>query len=145
MPNPTIQTLSISTQAVRQFVDITDSVQSVVTRSGVRDGMCFLFLPHTTAALTLNENWDPEVPSDILHTLGTRTAPADPAHQHREGNSPAHVISSLIGAHLFLLVDSGKLLLGSWQGVFLVECDGPRTRRVVVKILEDQASGESAR
>jgi secondary thiamine-phosphate synthase enzyme len=136
MSDPSTHTLSVSTQAVRQFVDITDSVQSAVHRSGVAEGVCFLFLPHTTAALTLNENWDPAVPSDILHTLGTRTAPDDPAYEHSEGNSSAHVLSSLIGANLFLPVEKGRLLLGSWQGVFLVECDGPRTRRVIVKILE---------
>jgi secondary thiamine-phosphate synthase enzyme len=136
MREPALQVFSVSTKSVRQFTDITDSVQSAVSRSGVQDGICFLFLPHTTAALTLNENWDPAVPSDILHTLGTQTAPEDPAHRHGEGNSPAHVLSSLLGASLFVLVEKGRLLLGSWQGVFLVEFDGPRQRRVMVKIIE---------
>jgi len=131
-----ILTFSVSTRAARQFVDITESIQSAVARNGVQDGVCYVFLPHTTAALTLNENWDPDVAGDILHTLGRHTAPPDPEHRHAEGNSPAHVQSSLLGANLFVLVEKGRLILGSWQGVFLAEFDGPRERRVMVKILE---------
>jgi secondary thiamine-phosphate synthase enzyme len=137
MEPPTIHTLSVETRSARQFVDLTELVQSAVDRSGVREGVCFLFLPHTTAALTLNENWDPAVPGDILHTLTTRTAPPDPAHRHSEGNSPAHVQSSLVGATVFLLIAEGRLILGSWQGVFLAEFDGPRHRRVMVKVVPD--------
>jgi secondary thiamine-phosphate synthase enzyme len=137
MPSPSTQTLSVESHSTHQFVDITDLVQSAVGRSGVREGVCYLFLPHTTAALTLNENWDPSVPGDILHTLTRQTAPPDPAHRHSEGNSPAHVQSSLLGANLFLLVADGRLVLGSWQGVFLAEFDGPRQRRVLVKIVPD--------
>jgi secondary thiamine-phosphate synthase enzyme len=133
MAESPVQIVHVSTKTSRQFVDITELVQSAVDRSGVREGVCYAFLPHTTAALTLNENWDPAVPSDILHTLETRTAPADPAHEHEEGNSPAHVLSSLVGARLFLLVETGRLVLGSWQGVFLAEFDGPRERRVMIK------------
>jgi secondary thiamine-phosphate synthase enzyme len=135
MREPSIQTIQVSTRAVRQFVDITERIQSAVDQSGVREGICFAFLPHTTAALTLNENWDPAVPSDILHTLSTRTAPEDPAHEHAEGNSPAHVLSSLLSADMFLFVQQGRLVLGSWQGVFLAEFDGPRERRVLVKVV----------
>lgn len=137
MAPATVHTLSVETHSAHQFADITQSVQSVVDRSGVRDGVCYLFLPHTTAALTLNENWDPAVPGDILHTLAANTAPSDPAHRHSEGNSPAHVKSSLLGAALFLLVSEGRLILGSWQGVFLAEFDGPRQRRVLVKVVPD--------
>jgi secondary thiamine-phosphate synthase enzyme len=136
MPAPSIQAFSVSTGSVHQFVDITDSVQAAVTRSGLKNGLCFIFLPHTTAALTLNENWDPDVPDDILHTLIHQTAPADPAHRHAEGNSPAHVKSSLLGVNVFLFVEEGRLVLGSWQGVFLAEFDGPRQRRVLVKVME---------
>jgi secondary thiamine-phosphate synthase enzyme len=137
MAPATVHTLSVETQSAHQFADITHSVQSLVDRSGVREGVCYLFLPHTTAALTLNENWDPDVPGDILHTLAAKTAPADPAHRHAEGNSPAHVKSSLVGATVFLLIAEGRLILGSWQGVFLAEFDGPRQRRVLVKIVPD--------
>jgi secondary thiamine-phosphate synthase enzyme len=136
MPAPSIHTFSVSSRAKRQFIDITDLIQSLVARSGVENGICYLFLPHTTAALTLNENWDPAVPEDILHTLANQTAPPDPAHRHPEGNSPAHVQSSLVGANLFLLIEKGHLILGSWQGVFLAEFDGPRERRIFVKLME---------
>jgi secondary thiamine-phosphate synthase enzyme len=135
MAEPLLHSFSVSTGAERQLIDVTGSVQSAVTRSGVRDGLCCLFLPHTTAGLTLNENWDPAVPGDILHTL-RRAAPPDPAHRHQEGNSPAHVLSSLLGVQLVLLIEKNRLILGSWQGVFLAEFDGPRERRVIVKILE---------
>jgi secondary thiamine-phosphate synthase enzyme len=126
----------VSSRTVQQFIDITGQVQTLVDRSSVKSGVCFLFLPHTTAALTLNENWDPAVPADILHTLETQTAPSSPAHMHSEGNSPAHVRSSLFGASQILLIEEGRLVLGSWQGIFLAEFDGPRERRVIVKIME---------
>lgn len=136
MGDTAIRSFHVSTHAAQQFLDITDSIQSMVTQSGVKDGVCYVFLPHTTAALTLNENWDPDVPGDILHTLSHQTAPADPAHRHSEGNSPAHVKSALLGVNAFLLVENGRLILGQWQGIFLVEFDGPRDRRVVVKVVE---------
>jgi secondary thiamine-phosphate synthase enzyme len=136
MTPPSMQSFSVSTGSAHQFVDITDSVQAEVARSGVKNGLCHVFLPHTTAALTLNENWDPDVPDDILYTLIHQTAPADPAHRHAEGNSPAHVKSSLLGVNLCLFVEQGRLVLGSWQGVFLAEFDGPRHRRVLVKVIE---------
>ena len=136
MPNPAKNAFFVSSRASQQFIDITGQVQSLVDRSGVQNGVCFLFLPHTTAALTLNENWDPAVPADILHTLEHQTAPSSPAHTHGEGNSPAHVRSSLFGASQTLLIEGGRLVLGSWQGVFLAEFDGPRERRVFVKIME---------
>jgi secondary thiamine-phosphate synthase enzyme len=135
MLDPLKITLSVSTRASQQFVDITAQVQSRVGQSGVTNGVCFLFLPHTTAALTLNENWDPAVSADILHTLEHQTAPPSHMHKHDEGNSAAHVRSSLLGANLFLLIEDGRLVLGSWQGVFLAEFDGPRERRVDVKIM----------
>ncbi len=136
MPDPAKNAFFVSSRASQQFIDITGQVQSLIDRSGVENGVCFLFLPHTTAALTLNENWDPAVPADILHTLEHQTAPSSPAHMHEEGNSPAHVRSSLFGASQTLLIEDGRLVLGSWQGVFLAEFDGPRERRVFVKVLE---------
>jgi secondary thiamine-phosphate synthase enzyme len=138
MPALELHTLTVSSHASEQFVEITNSVQSLVDRSGVKRGVCFLFLPHTTAALTLNENWDPAVPGDILYTLDRQTAPRDPAHRHSEGNSAAHIRSSLLGATLFVFIEDGRLVLGPWQGVFLAEFDGPRQRQVLLKILEDR-------
>ncbi|MBN2085008.1 MAG: YjbQ family protein [Anaerolineales bacterium] len=136
MAEPLKNTFFVSSRAAQQLIDITGQVQATVDRSGIKNGVCFLFLPHTTAALTLNENWDPAVPADILHTLEHQTAPSSAAHRHQEGNSPAHVRSSLLGASQFLLIEDGRLLLGSWQGVFLAEFDGPRERRVIVKVME---------
>ncbi len=129
-----METLHISTPAGSALVDITRQVQEAVTRAGLAGGLCFLFLPHTTAALTLNENWDPDVKSDVLLTLGNM-APADPRHRHSEGNSPAHIKASLLGNSLTLFVEGGKLMLGTWQGVYLAEFDGPRGRNVWVRVL----------
>jgi secondary thiamine-phosphate synthase enzyme len=135
--NPSfLKTIPVKTNSRKQFVDITDTVQSEVTSSGVSRGICFLFLPHTTAGLTLNENWDPCVPGDILLTLNQQTAPPHPEHRHSEGNSPAHIQSSLIGATLSLIIEENKILLGPWQGIFLTEFDGPRERHVTIKIME---------
>jgi secondary thiamine-phosphate synthase enzyme len=130
-----LRTISVKTDSRKQFVDISDFVQAEVTNSGVRNGICLLFLPHTTAGLTLNENWDPCVSGDILLTLDRQIAPPHPEHRHQEGNSPAHIQSSLVGATLFLIIDDGKILLGPWQGIFLTEFDGPRERHVTIKIM----------
>jgi secondary thiamine-phosphate synthase enzyme len=130
------KTFPVKTDSRQQFVDITETVRTEVTRSGVRNGICLLFLPHTTAGLTLNENWDPCVPGDILLTLDRQTAPPHPEHRHSEGNSPAHIQSSLVGATLLLIIEDRKILLGPWQGIFLTEFDGPRERHVVLKIME---------
>ncbi len=129
-----METLHISTPAGSALVDITRQVQAAVERAGLAGGLCFVFLPHTTAALTLNENWDPDVKSDILLTL-KEVAPADPRHRHSEGNSPAHITASLLGNSLTLFVEGGKLMLGTWQGVYLAEFDGPRERNVWIRVL----------
>ena len=132
-----LQTLHVSSRSEREFVDITPDLQNLVGQSGIDNGFCFLFLPHTTAALTVNENWDPDVPRDILLTLNRDAAPPRPEHLHSEGNSAAHAQSVLAGATLTLFIEGGKLVLGSWQGVFLAEFDGPRARRVLVKLLAE--------
>lgn len=125
---------TVQTRSRSDLVDITHQVQELVRESGVQEGLCTLFVPHTTAGLTLNENWDPDVRQDILLTLA-EVAPVDPRHQHSEGNSPAHIKASLLGASGQVLVEGGRLQLGSWQGIYLAEFDGPRRRRVWVKIL----------
>ncbi len=129
--------LSVRSHAGRELIDITTQVQRVVTESGVREGVCYLFVAHTTAALTLNENWDPDVRGDLVRAL-TEMVPDVPYH-HGEGNSPAHLMSTLVGASITLLVGDGNLLLGSWQGIYLAEFDGPRRRRVLVKVMRDPA------
>jgi secondary thiamine-phosphate synthase enzyme len=129
-----MDTIEVSTQSRQEFRDITPQVQEVIRRSGVREGLCYLFCPHTTAGLTLNENWDPTVRYDLGLMLDT-LVPDRPDFRHAEGNAPAHIKTSLVGSQLTLFVSEGRLVLGSWQGVFLAEFDGPRRRRVLVKVV----------
>lgn len=129
-----MDTIEISTQSRQEFRDITPQVQDVIRRSGVREGLCYLFCPHTTAGLTLNENWDPTVRHDIGLALDA-LVPDRPDFRHAEGNAPAHIKTALVGSQLTLFVSEGRLVLGSWQGVFLAEFDGPRRRRVLVKVV----------
>ncbi len=130
-----MEQIEVQTQAHQEFREITAQVQAVVRASGVSEGICFLFCPHTTAGLTLNENWDPTVRHD-LGLVFTDLVPYRPDFRHAEGNSPAHAKATLVGNSLFVFVKGGQLVLGSWQGVFLAEFDGPRRRRIWVKILE---------
>ena len=127
--------LQIRTSEKQTFEDITSQVQGAVGESTVQEGLCYLFCPHTTAGLTLNENWDPSVQHDMGLVLDDLVPQRD-EFRHGEGNSPAHVKSSLMGASQTLFVSGGRLMLGSWQGVYLVEFDGPRTRKVLVKVVE---------
>jgi secondary thiamine-phosphate synthase enzyme len=127
--------LQIRTSGRQTFEDITSQVQGAVSESSVQEGLCYLFCPHTTAGLTLNENWDPSVQHDMGLVLDD-LVPQRSEFRHGEGNSPAHVKSSLMGASQTLFVSEGRLMLGSWQGVYLVEFDGPRTRKVFVKVVE---------
>jgi secondary thiamine-phosphate synthase enzyme len=127
-------TIQVHISGRQSFEDITDPVQRKVSESGVQEGICHLFCPHTTAGLTLNENWD----ADVLHDIGLvldGLVPQRREFRHSEGNSPAHAKASLVGACQTLFVSQGKLALGRWQGVYLVEFDGPRTRDVLVKIV----------
>jgi secondary thiamine-phosphate synthase enzyme len=127
--------LEVQTQARSELRDITAQVQQAVASSDVQEGTCHLFVPHTTAGLTLNENWDPDVRGDLVRAL-TDLVPDIPYH-HSEGNSPAHLMSTLVGVSATLLISEGHLVLGSWQGVYLAEFDGPRRRRVVLKVTPD--------
>jgi secondary thiamine-phosphate synthase enzyme len=131
-----MEQIEVSTRGRQAFHDITSEVQAVVSRSGVQDGLCFIFCRHTTAGLTLNENWDPTVQHDIGVGLDA-ISPQRPEYRHSEGNSPAHLKSSLVGAAQFVLVTDGRLVLGTWQGVYLAEFDGPRRRQVLVKVVAD--------
>jgi secondary thiamine-phosphate synthase enzyme len=128
-------TLEVSTQARTELADITGQLNQAVKQSGISEGVCHIFVPHTTAGITLNENWDPTVQQDILVTLNDTVRP-DPRHRHSEGNSPAHIKATLCGASSTVFVGGGQLQLGTWQGVYLAEFDGPRRRRVWVKLLE---------
>jgi len=127
--------ITVTTIQTTELVDITQRLQSVVEETGMDDGILYLFCPHTTAGLTLNENWDPDVKRDVLLTLDNDIAPPDSRHRHGEGNSPAHIKSSLFGANTLVFVEGGRLQLGRWQGVYLAEFDGPRQRQVWLKFL----------
>ena len=128
-------TLDVSTRARTELVDITAQVAQAVRQSGISEGVCHVFVPHTTAGVTLNENWDPTVRQDILLTLDDHLVPPDPRHRHGEGNSPAHIKATLCGASTTVFVTDGQLQPGRWQGIYLVEFDGPRQRRVWVKVM----------
>jgi secondary thiamine-phosphate synthase enzyme len=127
---------NISTRARTQLVDITERVEAAVRESNVGAGVAHVFVTHTTAGITINENADPSVVGDLLAAL-ERMVPDDALYHHSEGNSPAHVKASLVGFCQTVPVEDGKLVLGTWQGIYLCEFDGPRTRQVVVKIQPD--------
>jgi secondary thiamine-phosphate synthase enzyme len=129
--------LNVRTQSKRELCDITSKVKEVVAESGVQEGLCCIFVPHTTAGLTLNENWDPDVRGDLIRALEAMIP--DVHFRHGEGNSPAHLLSTIVGASEVLIVRDGELILGSWQGIYLAEFDGPRNRRVLVKVIPDPA------
>ena len=126
--------INIRTNSRVEMADITAAVQAVVNEKKVKSGLCIVFTPHTTAAITINENADPDVPRDIIVALET-AIPQKAHYRHSEGNSPAHVKSSLIGASETVLIENGKLVLGTWQSLFFCEFDGPRSRKVLVKII----------
>ncbi len=126
--------LNIKTSSKTEFVDITAKVQEALAATGLTEGLCMLYVPHTTAAITINESADPSVKSDILMVLN-RMVPWEAEYRHGEGNSPAHIKSTLVGASELIAVEKGRLVLGTWQGVFFCEFDGPRTRRVLVKVV----------
>ncbi len=126
----------LKTTGRNQFIDITRQVESVVLQSGVKSGICVIYAPHTTAAITINENADPTVRKDIITSLDKLIPWREPFYEHAEGNSAAHIKSSLVGCSQTVIVQNGKLLLGTWQGIYFCEFDGPRTRRVLVKVIE---------
>ena len=128
-------TLSVKTDKHTQMKDITAQVRAAVHQSGVKDGLCVVFTPHTTAAVTINENADPDVVRDLNMELG-KIIPWEDGYHHIEGNSAAHLKSSLVGASEHIIIEDGRLLLGTWQGIYFCEYDGPRSRKVIVKIME---------
>jgi secondary thiamine-phosphate synthase enzyme len=126
--------INIRTNVQVEMIDITKAVQSVIDEKKMESGLCIIFTPHTTAAITINENADPDVPRDIISAL-EKTVPKNANYKHGEGNSPAHVKSSLVGASETVLIENGKLVLGTWQSLFFCEFDGPRSRKALVKVI----------
>jgi secondary thiamine-phosphate synthase enzyme len=130
-----VHTFEIKTSESTELIDITARVQELLNKHGPLDGVCYIYVPHTTAGVTINENSDPAVQSDILMVLN-KIIRADEPYRHAEGNSPAHIKATLTGSAAAVLVDSGRLVLGTWQGIYFCEYDGPRRRRVHVKFLK---------
>jgi secondary thiamine-phosphate synthase enzyme len=127
--------LSIKSSKKTELIDITEDVRKAVAGKGIDAGVCMLYVPHTTAAVTINENADPTVREDILMVLN-RIIPWDAAYRHLEGNSPAHIKSSLVGASEMVAIENGRLVLGTWQGIFFCEFDGPRSRKLHAHFLK---------
>jgi secondary thiamine-phosphate synthase enzyme len=128
-----LESFTVSTRERTEMIEITGRVQAAVGKSGVREGLVVVYVPHTTAAVTINENADPDVQRDILKELN-KIVPFEDGYSHQEGNSAAHVKAALIGPSVTVPVSEGSLVLGTWQAVYFCEFDGPRTRRVVVSI-----------
>ena len=124
----------VSTRSRNQMIDITSQVRSLIDKSGVTDGDVIVYCPHTTAAITINENADPSVPHDMLLTLEELLPQHRSGYRHSEGNSDSHCKSSLIGCSEQILIKGGSLQLGTWQGIFFCEFDGPRSRKVIVQV-----------
>ncbi|MDP8259242.1 MAG: secondary thiamine-phosphate synthase enzyme YjbQ [Candidatus Aadella gelida] len=134
MSNKNLFIIDVISSDKIQFIDITEKVTSLVTSSNAGEGVCHVFTPHTTAALTINENADPDVKTDMIKGLEDVVS-EKLGYKHAEGNSPAHIKASIIGASSHIIVEEGKLLLGTWQGIYFCEFDGPRKRKVYVKII----------
>ena len=131
-----LHTAYVETHARVDFKDITDLVQKIVTESGTQSGVCFLFVPHTTAAILINENDDPALRKDLDQFLKL-LAPRDNNYHHNDGNCDAHLKAAVIGNSKSLLVEGGRLVLGRWQGIFLCDFDGPRRRELRIKVVSD--------
>ena len=127
--------LEVITQKRTHFEDITDAVKEIIAEEGIKDGICYIYVPHTTAGVFINENADPDVKWDIEKTL-EELVPWVNDYKHIEGNAAAHIKSVLTGNSIFIPIKNGKLLLGRWQGIFFAEFDGPRDRKVIIKLME---------
>ncbi len=129
-----VREIIIESRKRNELIDITDKIEEIISQNKLNNGVCFLFCPHTTAGITINENADPSVGEDLLKSLDKIIPKMD--FKHTEGNSDAHIKASLIGASKTVFVENGNLRLGTWQGVFFCEFDGPRHRKVYLRILD---------
>jgi len=130
-----METFRVKTSQRTEFVSITQSVSQILSTTGIKEGACIVYVPHTTAAVTINENADPAVPRDVISELN-KVIPFNDNYTHLEGNSAAHIKASLIGPSVYIPVTNGKLSLGTWQGIFFCEFDGPRNRTVFVQVVK---------
>lgn len=129
-----IETMQVSTHSKTEFIDITSQIQQIVNKQEIKQGICYVYVPHTTAGLTINENADPSVQKDILMEMN-KIVPFQDNYAHYEGNSAAHIKASLFGNSLFVFIEEGALVLGTWQGIYFCEFDGARRRKVYVKVV----------
>jgi secondary thiamine-phosphate synthase enzyme len=129
-----METLTVKTSSHTELRDISREIASIVTKAGVKEGACLVYVPHTTAGITINENADPDVRADIVTTL-ERVVPWQGSYRHGEGNSAAHIKASLVGFSVVIPISGGILVRGTWQGIYFCEFDGPRTRNVHVQII----------
>jgi len=130
-----VKYINVKSRQRTEFIDITDKIQEVIKDEGITSGICYLFVPHTTAGITINEGADTSVQKDILNTLN-RLIPLEVDYYHREGNADAHVKATLVGVSTSVFISEGKLNLGTWQAIYFCEFDGPRHRRVAIKLLK---------
>lgn len=129
-----VRYINVRSRSRIEFIDITSMVQDVAEEAGVKKGLCYLYVPHTTAGITINEGADPSVQRDIQNAL-SRLIPHEMNYFHREGNADAHIKSTLVGTSVQVIIDEGKLLLGTWQAIFFCDFDGPRHRRIAIKFI----------
>ena len=128
---------TVKSRTRTELIDITSKIQDMVMSADIGQGLCMLYVPHTTAAITINESADPSVKDDILMIIN-KIIPWEAGYRHLEGNSPAHIKSTIIGASELIAIDNNRLVLGTWQGIFFCEFDGPRTRKVQVRIIKEK-------
>lgn len=136
MPTHPFIRVNVSTQSRNQWLEVTEHVQKAVRQAHIVEGYVIIFVPHTTAGVTINENADPDVRNDVLKKLGSLIPHQETYYQHGEGNSDSHLKASLMGSSVTVLIESGKLQLGRWQGIYFCEFDGPREREMLVKLVE---------
>ncbi len=129
-----IRSINVKSRTRTEFIDITDKIQEIINEAGVKEGICYIYVPHTTAGITINEGADPSVQRDIISTIN-KLIPFEGDYSHREGNADAHIKSTLVGVSQIVLIDQGRLSLGTWQAIYFCEFDGPRHRRVHLKIV----------
>lgn len=132
-----IKTLTVKTSSREEFVDITDEVERAVRDSEIKKGVCYLYVPHTTAGITINEGADPSVKKDIINAL-KKIAPYAAGYLHMEGNADSHIKTTIVGSSAIVFIENGTLVLGQWQSIFFCEFDGPRTRKVYLKIIKEE-------
>lgn len=128
---------TVKSKTQTELIDITPQIQDIIVSADIGEGVCMLYVPHTTAAITINESADPSVKNDILMILN-KVIPWEAAYRHFEGNSPAHIKATLVGSSELIAIENCRLVLGTWQGIFFCEFDGPRTRKVHVRLLEEK-------